>query len=150
MHTCSPAIVYAHMEYTCTHAHNWRVVTDRVHLQYEQWLKLSKHMSQYTPICNHKVSTQTLSCPTIFFRIWEIIALSQKNIIRTRARDNASPFHAQGLDSTLASTDLLQAEFIGCRYAQTLTCSDAHERMVWNITERFPASHTTNDYMQMI
>ena len=72
-------------------------------------------MSQYTPICNHNVSTQTLSCPTIFIRIWEIIALSQKNTIRTRAHDNASPFHAQGLDSTLASTIVLQAEFIGCR-----------------------------------
>ena len=36
MHTCSPAIVYAHMEYTCTHAHNWRIVTPRVHLHTSQ------------------------------------------------------------------------------------------------------------------
>ena len=44
-------------------------------------------------------------------------------------------------------TELLQAEFIGCRQAQSLTYSDAHDRMVWTITERFSPSRTTNEYM---
>ena len=33
---------------------------------------------QYTPICTHNVSTQTLSYRTILIRIWKIFALSQK------------------------------------------------------------------------
>ena len=44
-------------------------------------------------------------------------------------------------------TELLQAEFIGCRQAQSLTYSDAHDRMVWTITERFSPSRTTNEYI---
>ena len=49
MHTCSPAIVYAHMEYTCTHAHTWRIVTHRVHLHTSQ--KPFHSLTQRTNTC---------------------------------------------------------------------------------------------------